>query len=84
MENVSARVDPISISDLFAQLLIVEARVEGQHHAAMSANLAERGGGSFTGRGGGCDGGRASRGGFGRGYGRGRGTGERSTCQAYE
>jgi hypothetical protein len=84
MENVSARVDPISISDLFAQLLIIEARVEGQHQAAMSANPAKRGGGSFTGRGGGCDGGRATRGGFGRGYGRGHGTGERPTCQTCE
>jgi hypothetical protein len=31
VENVSARVDPISISDLFAQLLAAEARVESQH-----------------------------------------------------
>jgi hypothetical protein len=84
VENVSARVDPISISDLFAQLLVAEARVEGQHQVAMSVNAATRGGGSFRERGGDRDGGRASRGGFGQGYGRGRGTGERPMCQICE
>jgi hypothetical protein len=59
VENVD-RVDPISISDLFAQLLAREARVEGQHQAGMSANVATRGGGNFRGRGGGHDGGRGS------------------------
>jgi hypothetical protein len=44
VDNVSVRVDPISISDLFAQLLATEARVEGQHQAPMSANAAVRGG----------------------------------------
>jgi hypothetical protein len=47
----SARIDPISISDLFAQLLAAEARFEGQHQAAMSANTTTRGDGSFRGRG---------------------------------
>jgi hypothetical protein len=28
VENVSAKPDPISISDLFAQLLAIEARIE--------------------------------------------------------
>jgi hypothetical protein len=51
VENVSARIDPISISDLFAQLLAAEARFEGQHQAAMSANTTTRGDGSFRGRG---------------------------------
>jgi hypothetical protein len=84
VDNVSVRVDPISISDLFAQLLATEARVEGQHQAPMSANAAVRGGGSSRGRGGNRDGGRASHGGFGHGYGHGRGTGERPTCQICE
>jgi hypothetical protein len=84
VENVSARVDPISISDLFAQLLAAEARVESQHQDAMSANAMAWGGGSFRGRGGGHDGGRVSFGGFDRGYGRGHGTSERPTCQICE
>jgi hypothetical protein len=84
VENVSAIVDPISISDLFAQLLTAEARVESQHQATMSANVVARGGGSFRGRRGNCDGGHASRGGFGQGYGHGHGTGEKPTCQICE
>jgi hypothetical protein len=84
VENVNARVNPISISDLFAKLLAAEARVEGQHQVVMSANAAARGGGSFRGRGGGRDGGHGGRGGFGRGYGCCRGTGERPTCQICE
>jgi hypothetical protein len=40
VENVNATVDPISINDLFSQLLVDESRVEGQHQAAMSANVA--------------------------------------------
>jgi hypothetical protein len=84
VENMNARVDPISISDLFAQPLAAEARVEGQYQAAMSVNAATRSGGSFRGRGGGRNGGRASHGGFGRGYGRGLGTSERSVCQICE
>jgi hypothetical protein len=79
VENVSAKTDPISISDLFAQLLTTEARILNQTQAQMSANTAARGGGSFRGRGG-----RGYRGGFGRMYGCGRGTDDMLTYQIYE
>jgi hypothetical protein len=82
VENVNARVDPISINDLFAQLLAAKARVDVQHQAAMSANVAARGGGNFKGIGGGRDGGCGSHCGFGRGHG--RGSGDRPTCQICE
>jgi hypothetical protein len=79
VENVSAKTDPISISDLFAQLLAAEARIENQTQVLMSVNAAARGGGILRGRGG-----RRYRGGFGRGYGRGRRSGDRSTYQICE
>ena len=54
IEAVSARIDPISLSDLYAQLLSTEARLEvqsSQFH--MTANSASRGGrNSFRGHGG--------------------------------
>jgi hypothetical protein len=45
VENVSSRTHSISLSNLFAQLLSVEARIENQNHAQMSANAATQGGG---------------------------------------
>jgi hypothetical protein len=83
VENVSAKTDPISIRDLFAQLLAAEARIENQTQVPMSVNAAARGGGIFRGRGG-RDGGRRYHGGFGRGYGCGRRSGDRSTYQICE
>jgi hypothetical protein len=79
IENVSAKADPISINDMFAQLLPAEARIENQTQVQMSVNAVARGGGSFRGRGG-----RGYRRGFGRGYGRGHGSGDRPTCQICE
>jgi hypothetical protein len=61
---VSSRTDSVSLSNLFAQLLATEARIENQNQAQMSANAATRGGGQFRGRGG-RDGGHGSRGGLG-------------------
>jgi hypothetical protein len=74
---------PISISDLFAHLLAVEARIKIQNQTQMSANGAARGGGNFRGRGG-RDGGQGYHGGFGHRYGCGHGTGDRPTCQISE
>jgi hypothetical protein len=37
------------MSNLFAQLIAAEARIEGHCQAVMSANAAARGGGSFGG-----------------------------------
>jgi hypothetical protein len=59
LENISSRTDSIAMSNLFAQLLAVEARIENQHQVEMSVNAAVHGGGSFRGRGG-HDGGRGS------------------------
>jgi hypothetical protein len=87
VENVSSRIDPISLSNLFAQLLAVEAgiKIQAQAQALMSANATGRGGGQFNGpfRGrGGCDGGC---GGHSGGRGRGRGaSAERPVCQICE
>jgi hypothetical protein len=88
VENVSSRTDPISLSNLFAQLLAAEARIENQRQAEMSGimnvNVIARGGGFHGGRGG-RDGGRGNRGGFGRGFGCGRGSSsERPMCQICE
>jgi hypothetical protein len=73
VETVSSRTEPISLSDLYAQLVSTEARLEAQNNFQMSTNAATRGGHSFgrgRGREGSRDGGRG-RGGFGRGGGRG-------------
>jgi hypothetical protein len=87
VENVSSRTDPISLSNLFAQHLAAEARIENQRQAEMSGtmnvNAAARGGG-FRGRGS-RDGGRGNRGGFGHGFGHGRGSSpEWPMCQICE
>jgi hypothetical protein len=80
IEKVSSRTDEVSLSNLSAQLLAAEVRIENQNQVNMSVNAAARGGG-FHGRGG-HDGGHGSRGGFGRGYGCGRGPlGEKPICQ---
>jgi hypothetical protein len=47
VENISSRTDSIALSNLFSQLLAVEARIENQHQIEMSVNAAAHGGGSF-------------------------------------
>lgn len=82
IENVSARSDPLAISDVYAQFLAAESRLDlqnAQQQASMNAAMRDgRTGGNRGGHGGdggyrgGYHGGRSSdggRGGFGRGYG---------------
>lgn len=72
------RVEPVTVSDLYSQLLSFETRLELQDGSGSSVNTANRGrggssGGRTAGRGAPQGRGNCGRGGFGRGFGRGRG-----------
>lgn len=80
---VAARVEPISVGELYTQLTSFEQRMEMKNDGGYqsSANMASRGGGRGNGRGGNRGGG--GRGGFGRGFIKGgRGGGRGNNFQA--